>query len=198
VDAVGRTRAFFAPRAAAWDVRFPDDAHAFAAAVAALGPEPGARVLDVGCGTARAGEALRRAVGPSGLVFALDATPEMLVAARAAGRAAIASLVLGDALRLPVRADAFDAVFAAGLLTHFDDPRAGLRAFASVTRRDGRLALFHPIGRAALAARHGHGLEADDVRAPAILDRACAASGWALLDVDDGADRYLAIARRAA
>jgi SAM-dependent methyltransferase len=195
MDRIARAREFFAPRAAIWDERFPNDDDAFAGAVAALAPAPGARVLDAGCGTARAAVHLRRAVGAAGLVVALDVTPEMLAAARVAGRADVAGLVVGDVAQMPLRRASFDSVFAAGLITHFDEPLDGLRALASVTRAGGRLALFHPIGRAALAARHGHALRADDVRAPANLDAACASTGWELLEVDDADDRYLAIAR---
>jgi hypothetical protein len=89
-----------------------------------------------------------------------------------------------------------DAVLAAGLITHFDDPLDGLRSLAVLCRPDARLARFHPVGRAALAARHGHDLRDADVRAPANLATACASTGWELLDFDDGDDVYLAVARR--
>ena len=46
---------FFGARAADWDSRFPDDGPAYAAAVGRLGLRAGARVLDAGCGAARAG-----------------------------------------------------------------------------------------------------------------------------------------------
>jgi SAM-dependent methyltransferase len=155
------TRAFFAPRAQTWDERFPDDEAAFAAAVEAMELKPGAVVVDVGCGTGRAAGALDGAVGRAGTVVALDVTPEMLHVAREAGRGRAAALVLGDAARLPFRDAAFDGVFAAGLLTHLDSPIDGLRGFAAATRVGGVLALFHPIGRAALAAgrRHSRGRE---------------------------------------
>lgn len=47
---------------------------------------------------------------------------------------------------------------AAGLLPHLSDPDLGLTELARVTVPDGRLVLFHPSGRAALAARHGRRL----------------------------------------
>src|SRR5690242_17741167 len=77
------TRAFFASRAAGWDVRFGDDLPAYAAAVAESELPRGGVVVDLGCGTGRALPALRAAVGPAGTVLALDATPEMLYAAAA-------------------------------------------------------------------------------------------------------------------
>jgi SAM-dependent methyltransferase len=80
------TRAFFGPRAAGWETRFPDDGPGYARAVAELAPSPGGAVLDVACGTGRALPALRAAVGPGGTVLGLDLTVEMLAEAGAAGQ----------------------------------------------------------------------------------------------------------------
>jgi len=193
---LGQTRAFFGPRAAEWDGKFPDDGPVYAAAVAELGPLDGAVVLDAGCGTARAAIPLRVAVGPTGLVIGVDATPEMVVAATAAGRAELAALLLGDAGRLPLPDGAVQAVFAAGLLPHVPDPVASLTELARVTRPGGRLAVFHPISRVALAARHGREPGPEDILDPANIAPALAASGWDLLGIDDSDTRYLALAQR--
>jgi len=191
------TRAFFGPRASGWEDRFPDDGPAYARAVAELDLAPGGIVLDVGCGTGRALSPLRVAVGTGGLVVGIDVTTEMLVEAGRHGRAAIAALVLGDGGRLPFRTGAADAVFAAGLLPHLADAAAGLTELARAVRPGGRLALFHPISRAALAARHGGVASDDHVLAPRRLPELLAAAGWALTSLDDGEDRYLALADRA-
>jgi hypothetical protein len=70
------TRAFFAPRAAGWEHRFPDDDPAYATAVGELGLRAGQTALDLGCGTGRALPHLVRAVGPRGRVAGLDLTYE--------------------------------------------------------------------------------------------------------------------------
>jgi len=190
------TRAFFGPRAAGWDERFPADGPAYALAVAELSPPNGGVVVDAGCGTGRAMEHLRGAVGPRGTVIGVDVTPEMLEAGRAQGRVDVGSLVLGDAGALPLRDGAADAVFAAGLLPHLARPEAGLAELARVCRPGGRLAVFHPVGRATLAARHGTVVSHEDVLSAARLPPLLAAGGWVLLSLDDGDDRYLALARR--
>ncbi|WP_399082796.1 class I SAM-dependent methyltransferase [Streptomyces sp. BBFR2] len=189
-------RAFFGPRAACWDARFPDDGPAYAAGVAALDLRPGERVLDAGCGTGRALPALRAAVGARGLVLGADLTPEMLDAAVRAGRDGSAFLLLADASRLPVGDAALDAVFAAGLLSHVPDPAGTLGEWARSVRPGGRLALFHPVGRAALAARKGRALTPDDLRAEPNLRPLLAGAGWELVRYEDEDDRYLAVAVR--
>ncbi|MGQ4418895.1 class I SAM-dependent methyltransferase [Streptomyces sp. SAS_269] len=187
---------FFTACAAGWDSRFPDDGPAYAAAVAEMGLRPGDRVLDAGCGTGRALPPLRAAVGPAGVVVGVDLTPAMLQAAVRAGRNQEGRLLLADVAALPLRRGALDAVFAAGLIAHLPRPVENLRELARVVRPGGRLALFHPIGRAALAARQGRLITPDDLRAEAnlrpLLDRA----GWRMTSYVDEDARFLALATR--
>ncbi|WP_416475749.1 class I SAM-dependent methyltransferase [Streptomyces sp. LKA04] len=187
---------FFGARAAGWDSRFPDDGPAYAAAVAEMGLREGDRVLDAGCGTGRALPPLREAVGPSGLVLGADLTPAMLEAAVRAGRDRDGRLVLTDVAALPLRPRSLDAVFAAGLIAHLPDPAGDLRELARVVRPEGVLALFHPIGRAALAARQGRRLTPDDLRARDNLRPLLAGSGWRMTSYADEDDRFLALAVR--
>ena len=187
---------FFGARAADWDSRFPDDGPSYAAAVADLGLREGDRVLDAGCGTGRALPALRAAVGPSGVVVGADLTPAMLQAAVRAGRSRDGQLLLTDVAALPLRSETLDAVFAAGLIAHLPQPAGNLRELARVVRPGGRLALFHPIGRAALAARQGRRITPDDLRAEPNLRPLLAGSGWAMTSYVDEDARFLALAVR--
>ena len=193
---IAETRAFFSARAATWDTRFGDDMPSYSAAITQARIPPGGVVIDVGCGTGRALPALRRAVGPHGTVIAVDLTPEMLRHARAKGRTAHATLILADARHLPFASASADAVFAAGLINHMPDTEAGLRQLARVIRPGGLLILFHPSGRAALAARHGRTLEPDEPLAATQLQRSTEKTGWHLTTYDDAECRFLAIATR--
>ncbi|WP_285565535.1 methyltransferase domain-containing protein [Streptomyces sp. RTGN2] len=188
---------FFTARAADWDTRFPADGPAFDAAVAALGLRPGDAVLDAGCGTGRAMPALRAAVGPRGTVLGADLTAAMLESAARAGRGGSGLLLQADAARLPLRSRSLDAVFAAGLISHLSRPGPDLAELARVVRPGGALALFHPIGRASLAARHGRRLTDDDLRAEPRLRPLLARSGWHLTLYADEDTRFLALAERA-
>ncbi|MFD5406982.1 class I SAM-dependent methyltransferase [Streptomyces griseorubiginosus] len=187
---------FFSARAADWDRRFPDDGPAYAAAVAELGLREGDRVLDAGCGTGRALTPLRAAVGPTGVVVGADLTPAMLEAAVAAGRDRDGRLLLADVTALPLRSRSLDAVFGAGLISHLPEPAENLRELARVVRPGGVLALFHPIGRAALAARQGRQITPEDLRAEANLRPLLAGSGWHMTSYTDEAARFLALAVR--
>ena len=193
---IAETRAFFASRAATWDTRFGDDMPAYAAAVARAGLRRGGLAIDVGCGTGRALTALRRAVGPDGAVIAADLTPEMLAQARPKAAAARAAIVLADARRLPFAGGSADALFAAGLVNHLPDPEAGLGELARVARPGGLLVLFHPVGRATLAARHGRAVTPDEPLSAGPLTRSTLATGWRLTTYDDAADHFFALAVR--
>ncbi|GGV00509.1 methyltransferase [Streptomyces filipinensis] len=187
---------FFSARAADWDSKFPDDGPAYAAAVGELGLRPGDRVLDAGCGTGRALPPLRAAVGPSGVVLGADLTPAMLQAAARAGRNRDGRLLLADVAALPLRSASLDTVFAAGLIAHLPQPEQNLRELARVVRTGGKLALFHPIGRAALAARQGRRITPDDLRAEASLGPLLSRSGWNMTSYVDEDARFLALAVR--
>jgi SAM-dependent methyltransferase len=195
-SSLAETQAFFAARALGWEDRYPDDTPQFQRVLGELAVRSGMSVLDVGCGTGRALLLLREAVGAEGRVVGVDATPEMLLEARRLGRQSSGCLVLGDAERLPIREGCFDVVLASGLVPHLLDPVAGLAELARVTRPDGRLAIFHPIGRAALAARHGGAPSDDDITSPVRLGRVVEMAGWRLESIDDAEDRYLALAVR--
>ncbi|MGW4822687.1 methyltransferase domain-containing protein [Streptomyces sp. NPDC004227] len=187
---------FFTARAADWDSRFPDDGPAYAAAVAELGLREGDRVLDAGCGTGRALPPLRAAVGAPGIVVGADLTWAMLEAAVRAGRDQEGLLLLADVGALPLVSGSFDAVFAAGLIAHLPHPSENLRELRRVVRPGGTLALFHPIGRAALAARQGRQITPDDLRAEPNLRPLLSRSGWRMTSYVDEDARFLALAVR--
>lgn len=190
------TRAFFTRRAAGWEARFAEDGPRYAAAVERMGALPGGRVLDLGCGTARALPALRARVGAEGVVAGIDLTPAMLTAARREGRTGDGALLLADACRLPLPTGTVDGIFSAGLINHVPDPATALREWARVSAPGGVLLLFHPSGRAERAARHGRALDPDDPLAEERLRPALHAAGWTLEQYEDAPRHFLARAVR--
>ncbi|HLQ45656.1 MAG TPA: class I SAM-dependent methyltransferase [Planctomycetaceae bacterium] len=104
--------------------------------------EPGESVLDVGCGTGTLAIAAKRHVGPTGSVYAIDASPEMIArASRKARKAGIEVLfksAVAEALPFP---DAhFDAVLSTLMLHHL--PRKTRQQCAREIRR-----VLKPRGR---------------------------------------------------
>jgi trans-aconitate methyltransferase len=95
---------------------------------------------------------------------------------------------------LPLAPRSVDAVFAAGLLSHIPDVHALLVSLTPVVAPGGRLAVFHPIGRRALAERHQRELAPDELLDPRVLPGVLAEAGWATDHIDDAEDRYLALA----
>ena len=113
------------------------------AMVAAVGAQPGDRVLDVATGTGLVAQALVRRYGCS--VVGLDQSEAMLGAARARfGRDPAlgerVSLVTGEAERLPFADGEFDHLTFTYLLRYVDDPAATMRELARVVRPGGRIA----------------------------------------------------------
>jgi SAM-dependent methyltransferase len=117
--------------------------------VARLGPQPGDRVLDLGCGGGRhAFEFFRRGAH----VVALDrSAPDLaevrdMFAAMAGEAAADASgtVVRADALRLPFPDGVFDIVVLAEVLEHIPDDHGAIAEAARVLRPGGTLAITVP------------------------------------------------------
>jgi len=119
----------------AWDYRTPTDV----AELLRDAQPDAARVLDVGCGTGRAGRALRTA-GFAAIV-GCDLSPAALEHAEATG--AYERLVEVDLQRLPTpfAGDAFDAVCCVGVLTYLPDTEATLREFFRLVRAGGTVAV---------------------------------------------------------
>ena len=93
-------------------------ADARARAVELLGLRPGARVLDVACGTGANFELIRRRIGPSGELIGLDATPQMLDQARARiARAGWSNVNVLEADVCEMRAEQLGEPFDAALCT---------------------------------------------------------------------------------
>jgi len=101
------------------------------------GIEPGSRVVDVGCGPgALTAELLRRGA----TVSAVDPSPPFVVIEAVRDRLPEVEVVQASALGLPFEDGAFDVSLAQLVIHVMDEPVAGLREMARVTREGGVVA----------------------------------------------------------
>jgi ubiquinone/menaquinone biosynthesis C-methylase UbiE len=111
--------------------------------VALAAPEPGARVLDLGCGRGAATLPAAERVGPGGHVLALDLADGMVSRLRAdveqAGLRQVECRV-GDAEDPQVEPGEWDVVLASLVLFFLPGHREAMRAYRRLLRPGGRLA----------------------------------------------------------
>ena len=117
-----------------------------------LDPQPGDRVLDVGCG--RGAVLLRAAarVGPAGMVDGVDLSPQMVEAAREEARAAGVNVDvrIADAQDPGPGRGPYDVIASSLVLFFLPDPPAALHAWRELLADGGRLGVtsFGPYSEA--------------------------------------------------
>lgn len=111
--------------------------------VAALRPTPGERVLDIGSGPGLLATRIADAVGPTGLVCGVEISEPLVRLARSICRdRAWIEIREGDAARLPVGNESFDAVVATQVLEYVDDVDAAIAELHRAVRHGGRAAIL--------------------------------------------------------
>ena len=111
------------------------------AAMAALAPGAGERILDIGCGSGATSLDLARSVAPGGSVLGADISRPMLeVARRRAVGVPWLSFLDADAQTYPFEAASFDGVFSRFGVMFFADPDAAFANIRRALKPGGRLA----------------------------------------------------------
>lgn len=145
--------------------------------VDALAPQPGDRLLDVGCGL---GQILHLGASRGAVVYGIDSSPAMVERARR--KVPQATLEIGPAEAIPFPDDSFDLVTAVATFHHWADRERGLGEAVRVLAPGGRLFIVEkdlaeggdhglsPSDAALLAARLGE-LGFEDVAVAELNDR---------------------------
>jgi ubiquinone/menaquinone biosynthesis C-methylase UbiE len=109
-----------------------------------LGLDRGDGVLDVACGPGNFTREFGHRVGEEGLAVGIDASPTMLSRAvtDTPDPYGNTAFIRGDAVELPFRDAAFDAVCCFAALHLFAEPFAALDSMARVLTPGGRIAIF--------------------------------------------------------
>lgn len=136
-----------------WNSTLYDDRHAFVfkygeGVLALLAPQPGERILDVGCGTGHLTNAITEAGAE---VTGIDSSPEMIAAARAAYPHL--NFIVADAADFDL-GETFDAVFSNAALHWVARAEAAVICMARALRPGGRFVVeFGGKGNIARIAR---------------------------------------------
>jgi len=193
-------REFFDHHAGGWEEgRGPNQEAGLRRVVAEARLARGQRVLDVGTGTGVLLPFILAAIGLEGRALAVDISRKMLEQAGTKGLPSNAALVEADAQHLCVMDGAFDRVICNAAFPHFDDRRLGLREMVRALRPNGLLVVSHPIGRAAVNARHraaGGPVGEDRVPSPGDMASLLGGAGLAEVVVVDEPEFYLARGRK--
>lgn len=134
--------------------------------VATLGLQPGDRVADLGSGTGYFTVRLAEAVGPTGLVYAVDTDEELLDEVlrrtREAGHSNVVPVtVSSDPPSLP---EPVDLIFLSHTYHHLSDRSRYFARLALFLRPGGRVAVVEGRPTGFISRRWGHVTEPDAVR----------------------------------
>ncbi len=104
-------------------------------------PEPGERILDVGCGCGATAVAFAQIVAPTGDVLGIDISAPMLARARQLAAAGLpVDFVLADATVYPFESGSFDLLVSRFGVMFFAEPARSFANMRRALRRSGRLA----------------------------------------------------------
>lgn len=146
-----KIRSFFDDAASHWDKDAVNSPEIIETILKSAGCRPGARVLDVACGTGvmipyylkhRASQ-----------ITAIDLSPEMAARARAKFPQPTVSIVSGDVMDFPFPSQ-FDCIMVYNAFPHFPQPDALIQHLAGLLAPGGTLTVAHGMSKAQIDALH--------------------------------------------
>jgi ubiquinone/menaquinone biosynthesis C-methylase UbiE len=186
---------FFDEIAHEWDGMTGPDAEArIVEWCASLRMQPGAFVVDIGCGTGVSSLACARQVRAGGPVLAIDRARNMIGEGKRRRPHPSIVWACADAHRLPVRDESADLLHALHVWPHIDDQSEALRDWHRALRTGGHLTIVHLMSRETVNARHRDASKAvvKDILPPApIVASSIREFGFTIEDVEDDDDHYL-------
>lgn len=119
-------------------------------------------LIDVGCGLGEVSRAFKRQGAPPSAYTGIDISPSAVEFARKQGAAGDCHQV-GSATAIPFPAESFDVSWCGETLEHLDDPDAGMRELARVTREEGFIVISAPYRGRNRSPEHCFEFEPEDV-----------------------------------
>lgn len=195
-------KVFFNQAADSWDAQFvnADLADFLKALVPRFNLASGQKVLDLGTGTGVLIPYLVRAVGPSGLIVAVDFAEKMVEICRSkySGLSNV-KIELANVEELDFPQDYFDAITCFGLFPHIENKQRALFKMNGVLKLGGKLIIAHALSSHEMKVHH-HNVSsavANDVmprdkEMKRLLERA----GFVLAHIEDELGCYLCLATK--
>jgi demethylmenaquinone methyltransferase/2-methoxy-6-polyprenyl-1,4-benzoquinol methylase len=186
---------------ARWHTFTPHERRITDAFVCRWGIKPGDHVLEPGCGSGRLTVILAALTGPAGRVLAFDASPEFI---RVGGRRGLPAHVTLHAFRMetaPLPQAAFDHAVCFNAFPHLVPQERTARRLAEALRPGGVLWIAHTCSRSFVNGIHSKGpasLRNHLLPGPMALEHILRRAGLDEVEIEDGADRFLARAVRPA
>jgi demethylmenaquinone methyltransferase/2-methoxy-6-polyprenyl-1,4-benzoquinol methylase len=165
------------------------------------GIKPGDRVLEPGCGAGRLTEVLSALTGPAGCVLAFDASPEFMRIAAQRALPPHVTLHTARADALPFAPDSFDHVVCFNVFPHLTPLLQTTRLLVAALRPGGVFWIAHTRSQAFVNAVHREGpagFHEHVLPAPGELGQLLSDAGLGGIEIEDGADCFLARAVRLA
>jgi ubiquinone/menaquinone biosynthesis C-methylase UbiE len=190
-------KSFFDDHASSWDesLRLQEQALRLRDLAATFELHPGDRVLDVGTGTGVLLPILREAIGPEGLLIAMDFSFKMLEQVRKRREAAHADLINAGVGMIPFRQEQFDRVTCFAAFPHFPDKKRALSEMVRVLTRNGLLIIAHLKSAEEINQMHSHiggAVAHDHLPDPEMLKRLLAAVGLATITIVNEPGKFVA------
>jgi demethylmenaquinone methyltransferase/2-methoxy-6-polyprenyl-1,4-benzoquinol methylase len=167
--------------------------------VRSWGIKPGDRVLEPGCGSGRLTAVLADLTGPTGRVAAFDCSPEFLRLAAQRDLPQHVTLQAAWAEALPLAPESFDHVVCFNVFPHLVPQKIIACRLAAALRPGGLFWIAHTCSRTFVNAVHRSGppgMRDHILPAPRVLARLLRESGLKEVEIEDGADHFLARAVR--
>lgn len=114
-------------------------ADAMAGLLKLAAPQPGERVLDIGCGAGETSWRIAEMVGPGGAVLGVDISGPLLAQARGRAKAKNVHFEQADASTYPFKPE-YDLIFSRFGVMFFDDPPAAFANIRKAAAKEARLA----------------------------------------------------------
>lgn len=162
---------------------------------------PGERVLEPGCGAGRLTEVLAALTGPAGAVVAFDASPEFMRLTAQRALPPHVTLQTARAEALPLTPDFYDHVVCFNVFPHLAPLLGVTRRLAAALRPGGVFWIAHTRSQTFVNAVHREGrpvFHDHILPPPAELAVLLRAAGLGDVEIEDGADSFLARAVRLA